>query len=115
MDEAAHARALGGVDQGAEVAHRAIEIEAAMREANPVRVEDGRDAVEAAGEVVGVIEIERCDFELAGEGVVNAGVIGEGAHASAAGDQLACNIAAGIAEGAGDDIELSGHGGDSSR
>jgi hypothetical protein len=115
VDEAAHAGVLGGVDQGAEVADRAIEIEAVMGEANPPGVEDDRGAVEAAREVIGAIEVEGRDFELAGDGVVNASVIGERAHTAAIGDQLAGNIAAGVTEGPGDEVELSGHGWDSNK
>ena len=105
MDETAHAGAFGRVDEGLDVGDRSLEGHVAIGKADPIGIEDGVDASERSGERVGVAEVEWRGFDGIAERVGTRGMSSERADAVAAVEKEAGDIAAGVTEGAGDDVE----------
>ncbi len=109
MHHLAHPGFGGGRYQDPRVGDRVAETDAAVREANPIAVVKNVGAAKTLDQrgVVGEFERRYVDIDLLRPWALR--VVGEGADAPAAVQQLAGDEAPRIAERAGDDIEPGFH------
>src|SRR5205823_2189171 len=106
-DDLAHACLDRRLHEDAGVRDRAVEVEARMREADPVRVVKGVRAAQRDDEPLAVLELQRLDLELRLEvvGSGSVGMVGEGADPAAVRQQAPGDEPARVAEPAGDDVD----------
>src|SRR5579864_5321248 len=110
MHDALYARFLRGLKERLGVLDGALEGRCAMREAYPVGIVEGAGSLQALDQRLWLIEAEREDSHVVSKGIGTVGMSGEGAHFLPKRQQVARDVFAGIAEGAGDDIHVGlGH------
>ena len=111
VHDARDARASRRVEQRPRLGDRLVEVGLAVLEANPVRVVERGHAFEAAGERDRVVEAVRPNVEPRRERGVTVGVRGQGPHGSLPLEQLRRDVATGVAQRPGDEVDSGvGHG-----
>ena len=105
VDDAPDSGLTRRAEQRLRVLDRSIEADVAPVEADPVGVVDGRDAFQAAGERIGVVERIGSNIDPTGDRARSVGVTGEGPHPAPIVEEVSGDSAPRVAECPRHDIE----------